>query len=118
MGRGGRREEVLRVEGRCQLGWVGGGRRQWAAAATAGRGLQSCARMVSAGKPESSKKGLVVRIKALILILNLIRPCRLQPVVALVIKNMYVYITNEQHSALQSQPRRRCLGTRKLWWGN
>lgn len=84
MGRGRRSEELLRVEGRCPQGGMGGGGWLQAAAAAAGGGLQCCAETVTAGKPESSKKGLVAKIKALILSLNLIRLCRLQPVVTLV----------------------------------
>lgn len=87
MGRGGRREEVLRVEGRCQQGWMCGGRGQRAAAATAGWGLQSCAKTVSAGKPERSKKGLVVRLQAL---------------VALVIQNMHIYYQSATFSIARS----------------
>lgn len=64
----------------------GRGQQAAAAAAAAGGGLQSCARIVSAGQPECSKKGLVVKLR---------------PLVALVIQNMHVYICNPQHSALQ-----------------
>lgn len=82
MGGGRRREELLGVEGRCPQGGMGGG--GWLQAAAAGGGLRCCAETVTAGKPESSKKGLVAKIKALILSLNLIWLCRLQSVVSLV----------------------------------